>query len=153
MPGRVTTVMISITMRNWFHYCACFLNQHVSIWQLFNESSSQHIPSWTWFTVGILLWIGHTLDGMDGKQARRTGRSSPLGELLDHGCDGLQVLLNLSACYNLFGQSDGEFGVSPIRLYGMLWCALASWHFSHWEKYNTGILYMPRTLGTLVKRK
>jgi phosphatidylglycerophosphate synthase len=26
-----------------------------------------------------------TLDAIDGKQARRTGTSSPLGELFDHG--------------------------------------------------------------------
>lgn len=26
-------------------------------------------------------------DCMDGKQARRTGSSSPLGQLFDHGCD------------------------------------------------------------------
>ena len=29
------------------------------------------------------------LDCMDGKQARRTGSSSPLGQLFDHGCDAL----------------------------------------------------------------
>ena len=28
-----------------------------------------------------------TLDAIDGKQARRTGTSSPLGQLFDHGCD------------------------------------------------------------------
>jgi phosphatidylglycerophosphate synthase len=35
-----------------------------------------------------------TLDAMDGKQARRTGSSSPLGELLDHGvCDAIEILV------------------------------------------------------------
>ncbi len=29
------------------------------------------------------------LDNMDGKQARRTGTSSPLGMMFDHGCDAL----------------------------------------------------------------
>lgn len=37
------------------------------------------------------------LDEMDGKQARRTGNSSPLGMLFDHGIDaytiGFQVLM------------------------------------------------------------
>lgn len=32
-----------------------------------------------------------TLDNLDGKQARRTGSSSPLGLLFDHGCDALNV--------------------------------------------------------------
>jgi hypothetical protein len=31
------------------------------------------------------------LDNLDGRQARRTGTSSPLGELFDHGCDCLAV--------------------------------------------------------------
>eukprot|EP01018_Ginkgo_biloba_P034939 Gb_06918 [translate_table: standard] len=30
-----------------------------------------------------------TFDAVDGKQARRTNSSSPLGELFDHGCDAL----------------------------------------------------------------
>jgi ethanolaminephosphotransferase len=31
------------------------------------------------------------LDEMDGKQARRTGNSSPLGMLFDHGVDAFTV--------------------------------------------------------------
>jgi ethanolaminephosphotransferase len=30
-----------------------------------------------------------TIDNLDGKQARRTKSSSPLGLLFDHGCDAL----------------------------------------------------------------
>ena len=30
---------------------------------------------------------------MDGKQARKTGNSSPLGLLFDHGCDSLVIML------------------------------------------------------------
>lgn len=32
-----------------------------------------------------------TLDSIDGKQARRTNSSSPLGELFDHGCDAVSA--------------------------------------------------------------
>ena len=38
------------------------------------------------------LFMYQTLDAMDGKQARRTGSSSPLGQLFDHGCDALGML-------------------------------------------------------------
>ena len=31
------------------------------------------------------------LDNMDGKQARRTQTSSPLGMLFDHGCDSFSL--------------------------------------------------------------
>jgi phosphatidylglycerophosphate synthase len=34
---------------------------------------------------GIGLFIYQSLDAIDGKQARRTGQSGPLGELFDHG--------------------------------------------------------------------
>jgi len=30
-------------------------------------------------------------DNLDGKQARKTGNSSPMGLLFDHGCDSLTV--------------------------------------------------------------
>jgi ethanolaminephosphotransferase len=37
------------------------------------------------------LFLYQTLDAIDGKQARRTGSSSPLGELFDHGCDAVST--------------------------------------------------------------
>jgi hypothetical protein len=46
-------------------------------------------PAWTAALAGAALFTYSTLDNMDGKQARRTGSSSPLGLLFDHGCDGL----------------------------------------------------------------
>jgi CDP-alcohol phosphatidyltransferase len=39
----------------------------------------------TSFVNGILIFTNMMLDNMDGKQARRTKTSSPLGELVDHG--------------------------------------------------------------------
>lgn len=47
----------------------------------------------------IGLFVYQSLDAIDGKQARRTGTSTPLGELFDHGCDSLStVFVALSAC-------------------------------------------------------
>ena len=43
-------------------------------------NSDHPIPNWVWLLVGVLLFASHTLDGIDGKQARRTGTSSPLGK-------------------------------------------------------------------------
>jgi phosphatidylglycerophosphate synthase len=43
------------------------------------------IPPWLYLVnIACLFWY-QTLDAIDGKQARRTGSSSPLGELFDHG--------------------------------------------------------------------
>jgi ethanolaminephosphotransferase len=58
------------------------------------------------------------LDCLDGKQARRTGTSSPLGQLFDHGCDALSVnlLLSMVGCSLGVGcgwaHALGNFGVS-----------------------------------------
>lgn len=42
------------------------------------------IPSWVWVFCGVAQFLSHTLDGADGKQARRTKSSTPLGEWLVH---------------------------------------------------------------------
>jgi ethanolaminephosphotransferase len=39
------------------------------------------------YTNAVCYFIYRLLDEMDGKQARRTGNSSPLGLIFDHGCD------------------------------------------------------------------
>lgn len=39
--------------------------------------------------LGIFLY--QTLDALDGKQARRIGKFSPLGQLFDHGCDSFST--------------------------------------------------------------
>ncbi|XP_013586826.1 PREDICTED: choline/ethanolaminephosphotransferase 1-like isoform X1 [Brassica oleracea var. oleracea] len=41
-------------------------------------------PRWVHFEHGSLLFLYQTFDAVDGKQARRTNSSSPLGELFDH---------------------------------------------------------------------
>ena len=59
------------------------------------------VPEWIWILCGILLFVYHTLDNMDGKQARKTGSSSPLGLICDHGCDCLNAFissLTFAAC-------------------------------------------------------
>ena len=51
------------------------------------------------FSAALGLFIYQTLDAIDGKQARRTKTSSPLGELFDHGCDSLStVFVSIASC-------------------------------------------------------
>jgi phosphatidylglycerophosphate synthase len=42
-------------------------------------------PEWVYYLCAFNVFMYQTLDAIDGKQARRTGSSSPLGELFDHG--------------------------------------------------------------------
>lgn len=61
-----------------------------------NEHSSGNValfqaPLWTYLLCAVGLFVYQSLDAIDGKQARRTNSSSPLGELFDHGCDSLST--------------------------------------------------------------
>ena len=51
--------------------------------------------SWPWgATCGLACqYVWHVLDGADGDLARRTGRASPIGELVDGVCDHVSQLL------------------------------------------------------------
>jgi ethanolaminephosphotransferase len=80
-------------------------------------------------------------DGIDGKQARRTNSSTPLGELFDHGLDSWTSLFIPTVLYSVFGRV--EHTISPARLYFCLLNLLFTFLSSHWEKYNTGILFLP----------
>ena len=111
------------------------------------KGSLYHVPSFVWFMSGILLFLSHTLDGIDGKQARRTGTSSPVGEMFDHGCDGWSMILTTSTFYSVFARNQDGYSLEPIRMYGIIWCTFISFHISHWEKYNTGVMYLPWTAG------
>lgn len=49
---------------------------------------------WIYGTFAIGLFFYQSFDAIDGKQARRTGTSGPLGELFDHGCDALNTTVS-----------------------------------------------------------
>ncbi|XP_041105713.1 ethanolaminephosphotransferase 1-like [Polyodon spathula] len=100
-----------------------------------------HVPSWVWIVAGLLNFTAYTLDGVDGKQARRTNSSTPLGELFDHGLDSWACLFFVVTVYSVFGRV--ESGVGVRTLYYILWVVLFSFILSHWEKYNTGVLFLP----------
>lgn len=81
------------------------------------------------------------LDGIDGKQARRTQTSGPLGELFDHGLDSWTAMPITVCMFSVFGRADHS--VSPLRMYFILWNVFGNFYLSHWEKYNTGVLFLP----------
>ncbi|KAL4716407.1 hypothetical protein ACJJTC_015835 [Scirpophaga incertulas] len=99
------------------------------------------IPRPLWYALAVFLFLAYTLDGIDGKQARRTQTSGPLGELFDHGLDSYSVFFIPACLYSIFGRYD--FSISPIRMYYVMWNLLLNFYISHWEKYNTGILFLP----------
>ncbi|CAG9570638.1 unnamed protein product [Danaus chrysippus] len=99
------------------------------------------IPQSLWYLLAVFLFLAYTLDGIDGKQARRTQTSGPLGELFDHGLDSYSVFFIPACLYSIFGRLD--YSISPIRMYYVMWNLLLNFYLSHWEKYNTGVLFLP----------
>uniref|UniRef100_A0A5B7AA66 Putative choline/ethanolaminephosphotransferase 1 n=1 Tax=Davidia involucrata TaxID=16924 RepID=A0A5B7AA66_DAVIN len=96
-------------------------------------------PRWVHLAHGLLLFLYQTFDAIDGKQARRTNSSSPLGELFDHGCDALACALESLAFGStaMCGRSTFWFWViSAVPFY----CAT-------WEHYFTNTLILPAING------
>jgi len=76
------------------------------------------------------------MDNIDGKQARRTGTSSPLGELFDHGIDSLNCTLA-----SLLETAAMGLGNSKSAMFTALVPCLPMF-FSTWETYHTHTLYL-----------
>lgn len=80
-------------------------------------------------------------DGIDGKQARRTHTSGPVGELFDHGLDSWTTIFIPTLLYSIFGRSPPS--IPPYRMFYICWHVFINFYLSHWEKYNTGVLFLP----------
>ncbi|KAG7244305.1 hypothetical protein INR49_004445 [Caranx melampygus] len=89
-----------------------------------SAAGHEHVPSWVWVAAGIFNFLAYTL-----------------GELFDHGLDSWACIFFVATVYSIFGR--GESGVGVATLYYILWVVLFSFILSHWEKYNTGILFLP----------
>ncbi|OAF70547.1 hypothetical protein A3Q56_01701 [Intoshia linei] len=107
-------------------------------------ASTVKIPPFVWILSSIFIFLSHTLDGIDGKQARRTNTSSPIGELLDHGIDSLVMIFIVSNFYTIFGR-DPTYSISPFFFLVFTMIISTSFCLSHVEKYITGVLYLPWT--------
>jgi ethanolaminephosphotransferase len=53
----------------------------------YDTTMSIPLPAYIYILFAILIFLAQTFDAIDGKHARNTQRSTPLGQLMDHGCD------------------------------------------------------------------
>ncbi|EDS32733.1 phosphatidyltransferase [Culex quinquefasciatus] len=124
--------VLNFVMLSWYDW---------GFWASTDLPGSVPIPNWFWAAAAVNIFLAYTLDGIDGKQARRIGLSGPLGELFDHGLDSYSAFFIPGCLYSIFGR--GELSVPPIRMYYIMWTIFFNFYLSHWEKYNTGVLYLP----------
>lgn len=93
-------------------------------------------PSWIYYSFALGVWMYSTFDNIDGKQARRTGTSSGLGELFDHGIDSLNCTLA-----SLLHTAAMGLGSTQLGAFTALIPCLPMF-FSTWETYHTHTLYL-----------
>ncbi|XP_048364358.1 ethanolaminephosphotransferase 1-like [Sphaerodactylus townsendi] len=106
-------------------------------------SSPGLIPTWVWGFGAFACFLAYTLDSIDGKHARRTQSSTPLGELFDHGLDSWATSVLPLSFFSICSRDNGKSGVPVSTMYLSLIVLLLNFMFSHWEKYNTGVLFLP----------
>ncbi|KAJ2748557.1 hypothetical protein IWQ56_007431, partial [Coemansia nantahalensis] len=108
----------------------------VALCQVYSPNLVEECPRWVYFAYAACVWIYGSFDAVDGKQARRTGTASPLGELFDHGCDSLVVslimLLYASVCQ--LGQTWWTVA--------LVFFALTNFYVSTMEEYHTHVLFL-----------
>uniref|UniRef100_A0A803V9S2 Cholinephosphotransferase 1 n=1 Tax=Ficedula albicollis TaxID=59894 RepID=A0A803V9S2_FICAL len=100
-----------------------------------NSDYTEQAPFWAYILGALGLFIYQSLDAIDGKQARRTNSSSPLGELFDHGCDSIStVFVVLGSCIAI------RLGTNPDWLFFCCFVGLFMFYSAHWQTYVSGIL-------------
>mmetsp|Transcript_31365 Transcript_31365/g.66308 ORF Transcript_31365/g.66308 Transcript_31365/m.66308 type:complete len:604 (-) Transcript_31365:220-2031(-) len=123
------------------------------------------VPRWIFLFNGVAMLAYQTLDNMDGKQARKTRSSSPLGLLFDHGCDAVNSILGsanwMAAMAMVPGSLDrwmgggghefetppsavsAAFGGDEVLAALLVLCPMIAFYVSTWEQYYTGKLILP----------
>ncbi|XP_074077171.1 cholinephosphotransferase 1 [Macrotis lagotis] len=98
-------------------------------------TATEQAPLWMYITCGLAIFIYQSLDAIDGKQARRTNCCSPLGELIDHGCDSIStVFVSLGASIAV------GLGSHPNWLFFCCFIGMFLFYCAHWETYVSGVL-------------
>ena len=94
---------------------------------------TQPLPQWTYAFVAFGIFAFQTLDAIDGKQARRTGSSSPLGQLFDHGCDAISWTVTNLTVISFLG-----LGVSFNSVLS-IYASIGPYFFTNLLEYYSGV--------------
>jgi ethanolaminephosphotransferase len=113
-----------------------FILSNILLLELFMPDLVGPGPTWLYYSFAFGLFMYQTMDNIDGKQARRTGTSSGLGELFDHGIDSLNCTLA-----SLLETAAMGLGTSKSGVFTAL-CPCLPMFFSTWETYHSHTLYL-----------
>ena len=104
---------------------------------------SHQLKSSTCHIIGIFQLLYLLLDNIDGKQARRTGNSTPFGMLMDHGCD---VFTNIFTAYNL--SKLALVGNEDVYSFSIFFGLILGFYMMTYEEYKLGEMHFPPINGT-----
>ncbi len=76
----------------------------------------KEIPLWLSMYFMLAIFLNQTCDAVDGKQARKINRCSPIGELLDHGLDGFAACFNVITAIQMLRYSNTFHSVLNLAL-------------------------------------
>jgi len=100
----------------------------------YDFSMSKPLPYWMHVFMAFCLFMYQTLDAIDGKHARNTNRSSPVGQLMDHGCDAFSnsfLIIMVLQSHRL----GGNIYTIAVQILVQLTFYVVQWH-----EYYTGYL-------------
>eukprot|EP00746_Dinoflagellata_sp_MGD_P164088 gnl/MRDRNA2_/MRDRNA2_92524_c0_seq1.p1 gnl/MRDRNA2_/MRDRNA2_92524_c0~~gnl/MRDRNA2_/MRDRNA2_92524_c0_seq1.p1 ORF type:complete len:377 (+),score=45.87 gnl/MRDRNA2_/MRDRNA2_92524_c0_seq1:88-1218(+) len=103
------------------------------VWYVCPEQTTPP-PSWLLFINAAAVFFYINMDAMDGKQARRTNSSSPLGQLFDHGVDCLCTLPGVSMVLAIICAGDSRLGLTALTMFSN------AFFVCQWIEYHTGVL-------------
>ena len=102
----------------------------------------QPAPAWSLVLYASCVFGYQMLDNLDGKQARKIQNSTPLGMIMDHGCDALGVVA-LGAGITRIICVD----YAPLFLWSYVFMVI-SFYMSAWVLYHSnGIMILGRFNG------
>ena len=104
---------------------------------------SHELKRSTCMVIGIFQLIYLLLDNIDGKQARRTGNSTPFGMLMDHGCD---VFTNIFTAYNL--SKLALVGNDDLYSFSIFFGLILGFYMMTFEEYKLGEMHFPPINGS-----
>ena len=113
-----------------------FMLGNYGILWLVNPTLKDPVSSLMCVSFSIGLWLYSTFDNVDGRQARRTKSSSPLGQLFDHGCDALNCGVG-----TILQTAAMNLGPSYLTAAAVALVASA-FYITAWEEYHTGTMYL-----------
>jgi len=88
-------------------------------------------PRWVYVLIAASLFAYQTLDNMDGKQARKTGSSTPLGMIFDHSCDAINAIIGACMACTLFCVPSSNL----LAVLMAISTTSVPFYFATWEEY------------------